>query len=341
MGFLGKVGDFLGDLGSFFSAISDNGSGITYPDYADLILDAAARFQIAFLVYKPGALAQVKEPKIDGEENASKVTKKLTLKQAAEIGLRTALGQTLPSSVAAVLGRKKKSSRQQESPYAGVYGTGMFYQSAQFSFAQDVRPAYHTGRPGYRLVSYPNVRGTVTYQKLYYMRLTDADGNPLLPENFDLMLSDYWSNPNAFALGIFIKAFNDSDMKLLSQIIDEFNSMHGGGLLGFAKRLIKGIVGRIKAIVDRVFPIFNIAEKVMDIFDGTLEAQLEATLKKVPRGEAYIGKPIGYSFATHTGSPLGYESLTVEVQKVLPPPKPEKRKLYDNDLIHTIKEFIK
>jgi len=335
MGFFG----FLKDVGSFFSTISDNGSGITYPDFADFILDAAARFQIAFLVYNPGVLQQVKEPKIEGEEKASKTVKKLSFKQAAKMALKTALGQSLPSAITSTLGGKPKGAEQVQ-PYLGVYGTGMFYQSAQFSFAQDTRPAYHIGRPGYRLVSYPNYHGTVTYQKLYYMRLTDADGNPLLPENFDLMLTDYWRKPNAFALGIFIKAFNDADMKLLSQIIDDFNSMHGGGLMGFAKRVIKGVIGRIKAIVDRVFPVFNMAEKVISLFDGTLEAQLEATLGKIPRGEAYIGKPIGYSFSTSAGTPFGYESFTVQVQKILPPPKPERRKLYYNDTLHMIKQFI-
>jgi len=339
MGLFGKVGDFVSDVSHFFSATSDNGSGITYPDFADFILDAAARFQIAFLVYKPGALQQVKEPKVDGEEKADKVVKKLSLKEAAEIALKTAIKGNLPGVLAGHFGGGQR--QQQGKNYLGLYGAGMFYQSAQFSFAQDVRPTYHVGRPGYRLVSYPNFRGTVTYQKLYYMRLTDADGNPLLPENFDLLLTDYWSQPNAFALGIFIKAFNDSDMKLLSQIIDEFNSMHGGGLLGFAKRVVKGIVGRIKAIVDRVFPIFNMAEKLMDIFDGTLEAQMEAMLQKVPRGEAYIGKPIGYTFSTHAGSPFGYETFTVEVQKILPPPKPKQEKLYQNDTLHMIKQFIK
>jgi hypothetical protein len=356
------LGDFLSDVNNAISILTDNGdaNAFTYHDWGDLVYDISRRMWVAFYLYVPGqmakqqALQRKKQIDYNLENKLKDVQQKRQQLNNTLDQFKTNPDQALKSVVTnAVTGVVNKmltgrggfvtaitGDSLADDSYIKLAGGAAWVQDVSFSYQQQIVPVYHTGAQRYTNMSLPFFNGVVTYRKLYYINIIDEDGNNRLPDNWDMLLRDYFSAPNPFVRGVFVKAIDDSDAKLIAQAIADYQSQFGGGFLGVLKGIVKGLISRVMAIVDKVFPVSKLVKFAAQWFDGSWEAQLEAALGSVPRGEIYIGKPAGYSLTTAAGSPLAFESLNIVVDKIIPPPKIDRGPLYRDKLLHEIVRFL-
>jgi hypothetical protein len=360
-----SLGDFLHDVGNLASILTDNGDAgaFTYHDYGDLIYDIARRTWIALYIYNPGYLGrQLKQQNMQIQDQYGLRTKlvrsqqkKNQIKQSVKaakkggnkkLDWKKELGRTIMEAAGlgslgkSIFGPRPHAEVQQENEFISIVGGTAWVQDVSYSFQQQMTPLFHTGAQTYTNMSLPFFQGSVTFRKLYYIQLINEDGSNKLPENWDLVFGDYFGAPNPFVRGLFIKAIDDSDAKLISQAITDYTNQFGGGLLGVVKKVVKGLVGRVMSALDQVFPVSKVLKGIGYLFDGSWEAELESLMGNIPRGEIYIGKPLGYSMATQAGHPFAFETVSIAVEKMLPPPRINKGPLYRNKLLHEIMQFI-